>query len=219
MRLIPLYAVLNIVADIPYYIWHNKGTGHMIGIYGYVGFDLFEIGFFSYLLCSLIKSARLNKIVLTANVLLDIASIVQFFILHHFGIDGLFVMFYRAIGCFLVVILCFMYIRAMFSRSQMVELIKAQYEWTAWGTWYHVNFLKRSKFAIINFNQDPAFWFVMGTTFYFSLHIPTLVSSNVLYYLNKDTVAADIYTLNGYSQIITYALFIKAMTCRRPQSL
>ncbi len=70
---------------------------------------------------------------------------------------------------------------------------------------------------IAELRKEPSFWMVTGILFYFFLLIPTLFISSYFQYKKMDDVAEAFYSVNNYSQLISYILFIKAMRCRRKE--
>jgi len=69
--------------------------------------------------------------------------------------------------------------------------------------------------AIADLETVPAFWMVSGILFYFVLLIPALVVSSYYYQHGELVLATLFYSVNNYSEIISYCLFLKAMTCRK----
>jgi hypothetical protein len=73
------------------------------------------------------------------------------------------------------------------------------------------------KLNIVNIRREPSFWMVTGILFYFFILIPTILLSAYYYYQNMNDVAGSLYAISNYSQLISYVLFIIAMTCRRKE--
>lgn len=78
---------------------------------------------------------------------------------------------------------------------------------------FYVEALART--YIVDLPRDPSFWIVTGLFFYISLLPPTLVASGYFGSMNSLKVAMAFYSINNYGQAITYALFVKAMVCRK----
>ena len=70
----------------------------------------------------------------------------------------------------------------------------------------------------IDLLKNSAFWMATGILFYFVLLVPTVIFTSYFYYYGNKVTGQAIYSLNSYSQIISYALYVKAMTCRQKLS-
>jgi len=78
-------------------------------------------------------------------------------------------------------------------------------------TWYRELFARSEP---VNLFLEPAFWLVTGIFFYLTTIIPYLVTS---FYLTSHGLYGIIKTLgsiNNFSLVVTYMLFIKGFTCR-----
>ncbi|HVU53708.1 MAG TPA: hypothetical protein VHD83_01580 [Puia sp.] len=78
-------------------------------------------------------------------------------------------------------------------------------------TWYRELFTRNEP---VNLLKEPSFWLVTGIFFYLATIIPFYVTS---FYLNSHGllgVAKSLSSINNFSLVITYMLFIKGFTCR-----
>lgn len=86
----------------------------------------------------------------------------------------------------ILIIPCFTYFKEIFSRQEIGQL-----------------------------DREPSFWMVTGILFYFLLAIPTIWFTGFYVHEGMFSTASAVYSINNYSQIITYILFIKGMTCAK----
>jgi len=82
-------------------------------------------------------------------------------------------------------------------------------------TWYRELFTLSEP---TNLYREPAFWIVTGIFFYLATIIPYYVASNYLISHGLAGVAKSLYSINNFSLVITYILFIKGFTCRISRS-
>lgn len=78
-------------------------------------------------------------------------------------------------------------------------------------TWYRELFIRTES---VNLFREPAFWLVTGIFFYLATIIPYLVTS--IYLTNHGLVGLvkTFASINNFSLVITYILFMKGFTCR-----
>lgn len=79
-------------------------------------------------------------------------------------------------------------------------------------SYFHGIFLRKH---VVNLPQEPSFWMVTGVLFYMFLQIPVVLFASYGLHHLSDEFALELYSGNNYALIVTYTLFIKAMTCRR----
>jgi hypothetical protein len=87
---------------------------------------------------------------------------------------------------FILIIPCLVYFREVFSTPKVLDL-----------------------------RREPSFWMVTGIAFYFFLLIPTLLFSSYYLKMKMRDVCSSLYSVTNFSQVFSYVLFIKAMTCRK----
>lgn len=78
-------------------------------------------------------------------------------------------------------------------------------------TLYYRQMLSRRQ--IIGINKNPAFFLVTGIFFYFLIQFPVILFTVFFSYAHNRPLASLVYSMNNFSQIISYLLFIKAMLC------
>ena len=78
-------------------------------------------------------------------------------------------------------------------------------------TLYYREMLSRRQ--IIGLNKNPAFFIVTGIFFYFLIQFPVILFSVFYSYAHNQPLAYLVYSMNNFSQFISYLLFIKAMQC------
>jgi hypothetical protein len=78
-------------------------------------------------------------------------------------------------------------------------------------TLYYRQMLSRRQ--IIGMNKNPAFFIVTGIFFYFLIQFPVILFTVFYYYAHNKPLASLVYSMNNFSQFISYLLFIKAMLC------
>ena len=67
----------------------------------------------------------------------------------------------------------------------------------------------------VNLLREPSFWMVTGILFYTFLKIPVVLFTDYVWHHLSSTLGFELYSGNNFALIVTYTLFIKAMTCRR----
>jgi hypothetical protein len=82
-------------------------------------------------------------------------------------------------------------------------------------TYFHEIFLTK---WVGNLLREPSFWMVTGIVFYIFLQIPIIMFTAYFSYHDGVAVGSEVYAIHNYVLIITYILFIKAMTCKRKRS-
>lgn len=87
--------------------------------------------------------------------------------------------------CIIIIIPCFSWYRELFTRDEPVNLIR-----------------------------EPAFWLVTGIFFYLATIIPLIVTRTYLITHGMAAAARSLFSINNFSLVITYLLFIKGFTCR-----
>ena len=70
----------------------------------------------------------------------------------------------------------------------------------------------------VNLFREPSFWLVTGIFFYLATIIPLMVTTNYLSTHGMRTAARSLFSINNFSLVITYILFIKGFTCRISRS-
>ncbi|MDR3715861.1 MAG: hypothetical protein P4L51_23855 [Puia sp.] len=85
-----------------------------------------------------------------------------------------------------IIVPCFLYFKRLFLQTSTIEL-----------------------------KREPSFWMVTGILFYFLVLIPVIWFSGSYFYLGNYDLSQVLFGFNNFSQIISYTLFIKAMTCRQ----
>lgn len=70
-----------------------------------------------------------------------------------------------------------------------------------------------SQFQIIGISKNPSFFIVNGLFFYFLIQFPVVLFEVFYTYTHEPPLASFVYSMNNFSQFISYVLFIKAMTC------
>jgi hypothetical protein len=78
-------------------------------------------------------------------------------------------------------------------------------------TWYRELFTRNES---VNLFREPAFWLVTGIFFYLATIIPYLVTSTYLTNHGLYRLVKTFASINNFSLVITYILFIKGFTCR-----
>lgn len=78
-------------------------------------------------------------------------------------------------------------------------------------TWYRELFTRNEP---VNLYKEPAFWLVTGIFFYLATVTPFYVASIYLISQNLHRLYETFSSINNFSLIITYMLFIKGFTCR-----
>lgn len=71
-----------------------------------------------------------------------------------------------------------------------------------------------SQKVITDLSSEPSFWMVTGIAFYFFLEIPTLSFSIYFIDIHRRDLFSAVYSVNNYSQLISFVLYVKAMTCK-----
>lgn len=66
-----------------------------------------------------------------------------------------------------------------------------------------------------NLAQQPSYWFATGILLYCCVLFPSLVFCNYVDRRGLHNLAEAIYSVNNYTQVLTYILFIIGMLCRR----
>jgi len=61
--------------------------------------------------------------------------------------------------------------------------------------------------------RDPAFWMVTGITFYFLIRLPVFWFTPYFYTVRRQLLGDAVYSIQKFALVISYILFIKAMTC------
>jgi len=69
----------------------------------------------------------------------------------------------------------------------------------------------------VSLDREPAFWMAFGIFFYFVVLIPTLIISGYYQQFGTRDLSLAFYSVNNYCQVVSYILFYKAMTCRKPR--
>jgi len=78
-------------------------------------------------------------------------------------------------------------------------------------TWYRELFTRSEPG---NLFREPAFWLVTGIFFYLATIIPYLVTSFYLTSHGLYRLLSTLSSINNFSLVVTYMLFIKGFTCR-----
>jgi len=77
--------------------------------------------------------------------------------------------------------------------------------------WYRELFIRSEPVNLLN---EPSFWLVTGIFFYLTTIIPFYVTSIYLRRHGLNGVGQSLSSINNFSLVITYMLFIKGFTCR-----
>lgn len=72
--------------------------------------------------------------------------------------------------------------------------------------------------AIQNLSKQPSFWIVTGVFFYFTTEIVTDIFTNYFIVKQMQEQALSIFSVNYFSELIEYTLFIKAFLCKTKPS-
>jgi hypothetical protein len=62
-------------------------------------------------------------------------------------------------------------------------------------------------------SKDPLFWFAIGLTLYFFIDLAILFISGSYSFLQKPVLSNAFYSVNNFTAVCTYILFIKGMSC------
>ena len=71
---------------------------------------------------------------------------------------------------------------------------------------------------VVNPEKDPAFWMITGIFFYFSIRFPVFWFTAYFVHIGKLQLTAAVYSIQNFALVISYILFIKAMTCLKKYS-
>jgi hypothetical protein len=70
---------------------------------------------------------------------------------------------------------------------------------------------------IVSPEKDTSFWMVTGVFFYFLIRFPVILFSR--YFLNVQPILSSaVYSIQNFALVISYILFIKAMTCLKKRT-
>ena len=71
---------------------------------------------------------------------------------------------------------------------------------------------------VVTPEKDPAFWMITGIFFYFSIRFPVFWFTAYFVHIGKLQLTAAVYSIQNFALVISYILFIKAMTCLKKYS-
>ncbi|HVU97717.1 MAG TPA: hypothetical protein VHE34_20980 [Puia sp.] len=81
--------------------------------------------------------------------------------------------------------------------------------------WYWELFSRNESLDLM---KEPAFWLVTGIFFYLATIIPFFIGSIYLTNHGFLKVTAGLFSINNFTLVVTYILFIKGFTCRKETS-
>jgi len=152
---------------------------------------LFEFSFFSYLFFQFIPSLLFKKLMLMPISLFAIIYCIAI-IIELYKKNSLLSTFKFASFLVLnltIITMCFIYFKKLFELQ-----------------------------AIQNLSKQPSFWIVTGVFFYFTTEIVTDIFTNYFIVKQMQEQALSIFSVNYFSELIEYTLFIKAFLCKTKPS-
>jgi hypothetical protein len=83
-----------------------------------------------------------------------------------------------------------------------------------------IDYFRKSMFypIVVTPEKDPAFWMITGIFFYFLIRMPVFWFTEYFVHTGKLLLTASIYSIQNFALVISYILFIKAMTCLKKYS-
>jgi hypothetical protein len=193
IKVFPIFTFSNILGDTcsalgTYFINNGNKAFSIVFFLLFYLIPLFELIFFTYLFFQLIQSVWAKRIAWAMALLFIIL-----FILFYTSVFNLMnrtstIAFFETstlVESISIIMLCLVFFRELLKRPYSKELTKLQ-----------------------------SFWLVSGILFYFSLRVPAFLFSGYFGIQKNQQIASAILSVYNYSQVIPYALFIKAITCR-----
>ena len=196
IRLLKFFAYSNVIVDmitiIGYFVKQEKyfSTIKLISSLALMLEFLFEIAFFTFLLFQVVRSRLAKKIswFINAIAIISMACVIYYILQHKRNLFSYCLSIFTVLQAGSILMLCAVFLGEILRDNPTKGWVTLQ-----------------------------TYWVVTGIIFYFSLRIPTFLFSLYASLEGGSRLSDLLFSIYNYSQIVPYALFIKAMTCKNEQ--
>jgi hypothetical protein len=188
LRIFPLYLLVSIAVEffankyfrilLPFHLDDVKLVVRQVS---YNFFTVFETVVFIYFLYQIIRSTQIKRLAIGLFILFLIYFITSTVVGGLYQFNDMAVFFESVI----IVFLCLIFFRELFTRPEPVDLLR-----------------------------EPSFWLVTGIFFYLATIFPLFLAGSYLRSHGLGKITYTLYSINNFAISITYLIFIKGYTCR-----